>query len=148
MWISNQTICRRETIRIIDRRKLQSIWIRTNDRGKRRQKDTLDTENLHPICLRITRVLSVLAEYVDIQQRIPCHLPRVPRVQSHPVGNDTADATTNRQQIGNEVFSKNHPPTLWNACDYELQFRFRIMHVAEWQNIAADFLSRLEQTPK
>ena len=40
------------------------------------------------------------------------------------------------------------PPALWNACDYVLQFKFRIMHVAGSQNTAADFLSRLELTPK
>ena len=40
------------------------------------------------------------------------------------------------------------PPALWNACDYVLHFKFRIMHVAGSQNTAADFLSRLELTPK
>ena len=40
------------------------------------------------------------------------------------------------------------PPALWKACDYVLQFKFRIMHVAGSQNQAADFLSRLELTPK
>ena len=40
------------------------------------------------------------------------------------------------------------PPTLWNACDYVLQFNFRITHVAEMLNTAADFLSRLEPKSK
>ena len=40
------------------------------------------------------------------------------------------------------------PPTLWNACDYVLQFNFMITHVAGTLNTAADFLSRLELTPK
>ena len=44
--------------------------------------------------------------------------------------------------------TKTTPPALWNACDYVLQFKFRIMHVAGSQNTAADFLSRLELTPK
>ena len=39
------------------------------------------------------------------------------------------------------------PPALWNACDYVLQFKFRILHVAGSQNTAADFLSRLGLTP-
>ena len=43
---------------------------------------------------------------------------------------------------------KTIPPALWNACDYVLQFKFRIMHVAGSQNAAGDFLSRLELTPK
>ena len=64
------------------------------------------------------------------------------------MGNDSADTSTNRQQNGNEIFSnQNTPPTLWNACDYVLQFKFRIIHVAGSQNTAADFLSRLELTP-
>ena len=41
--------------------------------------------------------------------------------------------------------TKTTAPALWNACDYVLQFKFRIMHVAGSQNTAADFLSRLEE---
>ena len=36
------------------------------------------------------------------------------------------------------------PPSLWNACDYVLQFNFKIAHIAGPVNTAADFLSRLE----
>ena len=36
------------------------------------------------------------------------------------------------------------PPTLWNACDYVLQFNFKIAHTAGSINTAVDFLSRLE----
>ena len=36
------------------------------------------------------------------------------------------------------------PPALWNACDYVLQFNFKIAHNAGLVNTAADFLSRLE----
>ena len=39
------------------------------------------------------------------------------------------------------------PPTLWNACDYVLQFNFLIMHVAGTQNTAADFLSIIDLNP-
>ena len=35
-------------------------------------------------------------------------------------------------------------PALWNACDYVLQFNFKIAHIAASFNTAADFLSRLE----
>ena len=44
--------------------------------------------------------------------------------------------------------TKTIPPTLWNACDYVLQFNFHIMHVAGTQNTAADFLSRIDLNPK
>ena len=36
------------------------------------------------------------------------------------------------------------PPTLWNACDYVLQFNFKTTHLAGPVNSAVDFLSRLE----
>ena len=36
------------------------------------------------------------------------------------------------------------PPALWNACDYVLQFNFKIAQIAGSVNTAADFLSRLE----
>ena len=36
------------------------------------------------------------------------------------------------------------PPSLWNACDYVLQFNFEIAHIAGSNNTAADVLSRLE----
>ena len=36
------------------------------------------------------------------------------------------------------------PPALWNACDYVLQFNFKIAHIAGSVNTAADFLSRFE----
>ena len=35
-------------------------------------------------------------------------------------------------------------PALWNACDYVLQFNFKIAHIAGSVNTAADFLSRLK----
>ena len=36
------------------------------------------------------------------------------------------------------------PTSLWNACDYVLQFNFKIAHIAGSVNTAADFFSRLE----
>ena len=40
------------------------------------------------------------------------------------------------------------PPTLWNACDYVIQFIFTIAHIPGKNNTAADYLSRLEISPK
>ena len=40
------------------------------------------------------------------------------------------------------------PPTLWNACDYVMQFSFTIAHIPGKNNTAADYLSRLEISPK
>ena len=33
---------------------------------------------------------------------------------------------------------------MWNACEYVLQFNFKIAHITSSVNTAADFLSRLE----
>ena len=40
------------------------------------------------------------------------------------------------------------PPTLWNACDYVIQFSFTIAHIPGKNHTAADNLSRLEICPK
>ena len=55
---------------------------------------------------------------------------------------------TDNRSVTRFFQTKTTPPALWNACDYVLQFKFRIMHVAGSQNTAAEFLSRLELTPK
>ena len=55
---------------------------------------------------------------------------------------------TDNRSVTRFCQTKAIPPTLWNACDYVLQFNFRITHVAGTLNTAADFLSRFELTPK
>ena len=40
--------------------------------------------------------------------------------------------------------TKEIPSALWNACDYVLQFTFKIAHIAGSVNTAVDFLSSLE----
>ena len=40
------------------------------------------------------------------------------------------------------------PPTLWNACDYVIQFNCTIAHIPGKNNTAAYYLSRLEISPK
>ena len=55
---------------------------------------------------------------------------------------------TDNRSVPRFFQTKTTPPALWNACDYVLQFQFRIMHVEGSQYTAADFLSRLKLTPK
>ena len=55
---------------------------------------------------------------------------------------------TDNRSVTRFFQTKAIPPTLWNACDYVLQFNFHIMHVAGTQNTAADFLSRIDLNPK
>ena len=55
----------------------------------------------------------------------------------------TIDLTDNKS-VTRFFQTKAIPPALWNACDYVLQFNFKIAHIAGSVNTAADFLSRLE----
>ena len=51
---------------------------------------------------------------------------------------------TDNKSVTRFFQTKAIPPSLWNACDYVLQFNFKIPHIAGSVNTAADFLSRLE----
>ena len=51
---------------------------------------------------------------------------------------------TDNKSVTRFFQTKAIPPTLWNACDYLLQFNFEIAHIVGSVNTAADFLSRLE----
>ena len=51
---------------------------------------------------------------------------------------------TDNKSVTRFFQTKAIPPSLWNACDYVLQFNFEIAHIAGSNNTAADFLSRLE----
>ena len=51
---------------------------------------------------------------------------------------------TDNKSVTRFFQTKAIPPSLWNACDYVLQFNFKIAHIAGSINTAADFFSRLE----
>ena len=51
---------------------------------------------------------------------------------------------TDNKSVTRFFQTKAIPPALWKACDYVLQFNFKIAHTAGSVNTAADFLSRLE----
>ena len=51
---------------------------------------------------------------------------------------------TDKKSVTRFFQTKAIPPSLWNACDYVLQFNFGIAHIAGSVNTAAEFLSRLE----
>ena len=51
---------------------------------------------------------------------------------------------TDNKSVTRFFQTKAIPPALWNACDYVMQFNFKIAHIAGSVNTAADFLSRLE----
>ena len=51
---------------------------------------------------------------------------------------------TDNKSVTRFFQTKAIPPSLWNACDYVLQFNFKIAYIAGSINTAADFNSRLE----
>ena len=51
---------------------------------------------------------------------------------------------TDNKSVTRFFQTKAIPPSSWNACDYVLQFNFKIAHIAGSVNAAADFLSRLQ----
>ena len=51
---------------------------------------------------------------------------------------------TDNKSITRFFQTKAIPPALWNACDYVLQFNFKIAHIAGSVKFAADFLPRLK----
>ena len=51
---------------------------------------------------------------------------------------------TDNKSVTRFFQTKTIPTSLWNACDYVLQFNFKIAHIAGSVNTAANFLSRLE----
>ena len=51
---------------------------------------------------------------------------------------------TDNKSVTRFFQTKAIPPALWNACDYVLQFNFKIAHIAGSVNTAAVFLPRLE----
>ena len=51
---------------------------------------------------------------------------------------------TDNKSVTHFFQTKAIPPAVWNACDYVLQYNFKIAHIAGSVNTAADFLSRLE----
>ena len=51
---------------------------------------------------------------------------------------------TDNKSVTRFFQTKAIPPSLWNACDYVLQFNFKIAHIIGSVKTAADFFSRLE----
>ena len=51
---------------------------------------------------------------------------------------------TDNKSVTRSFQTKAIPPALWNACDYVLQFDFKIAHIAGSVNTGATFPSRLE----
>ena len=73
------------------------------------------------------------------------NLHGTPRICTYLMGSNETNNRLDGQQTVTRFFqTKAIPPSLWNACDYVLQFNFKIAHIAGSVNTAADFHSRLE----
>ena len=55
---------------------------------------------------------------------------------------------TDNKSVTQFLQTKIIPPSLWNACDYVIQFNFTIARIIGKNNTAANYLSRLEISPK
>ena len=53
------------------------------------------------------------------------------------------NVVTDNKSVTRFLQTKAIPPSLWNACDYVLEFNFEIAHISGSVNTAADFISRL-----
>ena len=51
---------------------------------------------------------------------------------------------TDKKSVTRFFQTKAIPPSLWNTCDYVLQFKFKITNIAGSVNTAAEFSCRLE----
>ena len=107
---------------------------RSNQKGKRMHQSCLDQK-----CFPRT------AQYVNLLERIFGNLHGICWVCRYSVGNIKTDDCLNDNKSVTRLFqTKAIPPSLRNACEYVLQFNFKITHIAVSVNTAADFLSRLE----
>ena len=53
------------------------------------------------------------------------------------------NVVTDNKSVTRFLQTKAIQPSLWNACDYVLEFNFEIAHISGSVNTAADFISRL-----
>ena len=81
---------------------------------------------------------------VDLLDRILGNLLGVPRICTHFVGSNKTNKLTDSKSVTRLFQTRAIPRSLWNACDYVLQFNFKIAHMAGLVTTAADFISRLK----
>ena len=139
----------RKTVRSNDGCKLPCIWLRTHDWRERRTQTTLQTEFFAPVAFG-SQVFSRAQLKMSIYCKEFLAIYHAFLEYSHILWETTIPTLvlTDNRSVTRFFQTNTTPSALWNACDYVLQFKFRIMHVAGSQNTAADFLSRLELTPK
>ena len=84
-------------------------------------------------------------ENVDLFKRVLGNLHGISRICTHFVGSRKTDNRFDRYQIGHIFFqTKTIPPSLWDVCNYVMQFNYKKAHITGSVNTTAGFLSRLE----
>ena len=109
LWIGSQTTNHRTTIHPNDGRQFPSLGLCVDDRRRQRQKTQFKKEDNCASRIRIESILPSTAKNVNLLQGIFSNIPRLPRIQPYPVGNNSTDLSDDRQQISNAVFpNKSH----------------------------------------
>ena len=141
--LSEQTKC------INDRCKFWCCWIRSPNRRRSGSEihinpqiictDRLWFKNLHPSP----------DKNVHLRERISCTSFRIQRIWVFFwVAPKPVIILTDKKAVTKFFQAKCVPPSLWNDCDYVIQFNFVITQIPGAQNTAADYLSRLKADPK
>ena len=136
-------------IRIDDRCQFQERGLRPNDRGGLRTKDHFHQEDVRPSAFGYKTFspsqskMSIyakefLAIYFDFME------------YSHILWGSSKPkiVLTVNKSVTRFFQTTMIPSSFWDACDFVLQFHFKIAHVPGKMNTAADFLSRLDINPK
>ena len=116
------------------------LWLKTsrtkksNQKGKRTHQSRLD-QTSSPAQLKMSiyskEVLAIYIAFLEFAHILwETSKPKI--------------VLTDSKSLTRFFQTKAIPQSLWNACDYVLQFNFKLAHIAGSVNTAADFFSRLE----
>ena len=132
------------TNRTNDRREFWSSGIRSLNWRRPEPENHLTPKIICTGCLWFKNFHRISDKDVHLRERIPCSLFCIQRVRAKFLGCAETGLYPNWQQSRHPIFQlKIVPPAPWNACDDVIQLNFAIA-----QNMAADYLSRLEADPK
>ena len=141
MPISTETTHFRKAGRPIDGCQLPKCWIRPHDRRQSRSENTIEAKNVRP---RGIFSPAQLKRSIDSKKSLTKYLTFLGFAHILWEATKTTIVLTDDKSVTRFSQTKAIPPALWNACNYVLQFNFKIAHIAESVNTAADFLSRLQ----
>ena len=96
--------------------------------------------NVRTRCVCIKSLLPRTAQEANLVKRSFGNLHGILSVRTHSVTNIKTDDCLNGIKSVTRFFqTKAIPPSLWNACDYVLQFNLKRAHIAGSVNTAGNF---------